>query len=865
MPDHPRVFCSYRSVDKARVQAIAEQLAAAGIDPWWDGWEINPGDNFVARINEGLHTCAAGLIFLSRDTLASNWVQHEISTLICQLIEDGKPLLLVMLDPDAPLPPLLRPLHRLDATQIDTLIDAIYHTAAGGSQKPRLGPPRATRRERVFQITLQGAGPDALQVAARLDGEALGAAQQVRLSSDFRFSYHDFLRHTLLGSRVGAADVVRQRERDLVRLGQAMGQALFPDLIGARLATVLGEARAAGTGLLLAFETSEPKLLAMPFEAARLPDGRAPALEPGVRLLRRHPDASVTPVAPLAGPLRLLIAVGAPDEGQTTSVVLDHERELQTILDAIDQARHYGQAEVNILEVAHPSQIQRALLERSYHVLHLSGHGQAGMIEMEDEDGRAVPMTAVDLANAIRQSGKPVPLIFLASCLSGVSGSDTVGLAQELLQHGMPLVLAMQSSVSDWYATRLAGSFYEQLSRMEVPLASHALAVARQEVETARRQAVERGELPGQYQAEYATPSLFCAGPEHPLLDRSLPPETSQPLVSPSLVADMPLLSMDALIGRRAVLRRVMQVLRDHPQAVAVHGRKAGVLLWGLGGVGKSTLAGRIMARLREDGWTTLAVVGRWSLGELATKVGAQLLGHHNATLDRLGDLLLRQDLPDEVRLVKLQELLAGHRVLLVLDNFEDNLVVGGSDFLDSTTESVLLMLVRAAQRGKLLLTSRYPVPIGREWLAEEPLGPLSRAETRKLFYRLPSLANAAPETLGLVLRHIGGHPRLLEYLDALLRQGIARLPEVTRRLRAQAQRLGLAPENLGGDLEQSMRNALWLGAEDILLDQLLDILRATPEALETLFQASVFALPVSIQGLCQCPGRVARTNASAG
>ena len=84
MPDHPRVFCSYRSVDKARVRAIAEQLAAAGIDPWWDGWEINPGDNFVARINEGLRTCAAGLIFLSRDTLASNWVQHEISTLICQ-------------------------------------------------------------------------------------------------------------------------------------------------------------------------------------------------------------------------------------------------------------------------------------------------------------------------------------------------------------------------------------------------------------------------------------------------------------------------------------------------------------------------------------------------------------------------------------------------------------------------------------------------------------------------------------------------------------------------------------------------------------------------------------------------------------
>src|SRR5262249_45262949 len=272
-----------------------------GIDPWLDGWEINPGDNFVARIDEGLRTCTAGLIFVSKATLDSNWVQREISALICQEIEDGKPLLLVMLDPDVPLPALLRPVHRLDATRIDTVIDAIYRVSDGRSQKPPLGPLRPSRRERVFQIALQEAGPNALRVSAVLDGAALGEAQQVRLSSDFHFSYQDFLRHTLPGSRMRAEDVVRQRERDLVRLGQAMGQALFPDPIGASVTTVLGEARAAGTGLLLAFETPEPKLLAMPFETARLPDGRALALEPGVRILRRHPDASVTPVTPLAG------------------------------------------------------------------------------------------------------------------------------------------------------------------------------------------------------------------------------------------------------------------------------------------------------------------------------------------------------------------------------------------------------------------------------------------------------------------------------------------------------------------------------------------------------------------------------------
>ena len=41
-------------------------------------------------------------------------------------VEDGILLFPVMLDPDAPLLALLRPYHRLDATQTDALIAAIY-------------------------------------------------------------------------------------------------------------------------------------------------------------------------------------------------------------------------------------------------------------------------------------------------------------------------------------------------------------------------------------------------------------------------------------------------------------------------------------------------------------------------------------------------------------------------------------------------------------------------------------------------------------------------------------------------------------------------------------------------------------------
>jgi hypothetical protein len=90
----------------------------------------------------------------------------------------------------------------------------------------------------------------------------------------------------------------------------------------------------------------------------------------------------------------------------------------------------------------------------------------------------------------------------------------------------------------------------------------------------------------------------------------------------------------------------------------------------------------------------------------------------------------------------------------------------------------------------------------------------------------------------------------MLEYLDAILRKGVARLPAVAEGLRANARRLGLDPQRLGGDLEQSIRDTLRLGAEDVLLDELLALVGQTPGDLAALRQAAAFALPVEAQGL---------------
>jgi TIR domain len=76
-----KVFLSYRSVDRDHVRKVAEELRAAGIDAWWDQWEILPGDNFVVKINQGLEECDCGVVFLSNESLAGAWQQEEITIL----------------------------------------------------------------------------------------------------------------------------------------------------------------------------------------------------------------------------------------------------------------------------------------------------------------------------------------------------------------------------------------------------------------------------------------------------------------------------------------------------------------------------------------------------------------------------------------------------------------------------------------------------------------------------------------------------------------------------------------------------------------------------------------------------------------
>ncbi|WP_153161065.1 CHAT domain-containing protein [Zoogloea sp. 1C4] len=848
------VFCSHRGVDKPAVREFATRLRQAGIDAWFDQWEIQPSDDIVAKMNEGLDTCEVGLVFFSSEEHDGPWFRAEVATLTFEMIENGKRLIPVMIDAKAPIPPFLRPRARRGIDEFDAIVDAIR----GTTSRPPLAPPPATAICHRIEIELRPATPaGTLDLIAHENGAPIAQLGGLTLPPEALQNFAQFLHGGFSTAFRGPHEAAALSLGEaLARLGQLLGAVLFTGPLGAHIARRL-DTLAIGDELQLVFASADATLLGLPFEAARLPDGRVPALLPAVSMLRRVIDAPEPAHAPQAGPLKILVAVGAPDEGQTRSAVLDLEAELQRILDAVDVASRHGNAQVKILEVGHPDEIRKALAADAFHVLHLSCHGSPGSVELEDEDGKAISVSAEQLAAALLDAHQPLPLVFLATCDGGSPAGETASFAQALVQKGIPQVLAMQTRVSDDYATQLAAAFYRALGTPERPTASRALAHARRELETQRAQS-QRPTPP-----EYATPSLFCAGLEQPLLDRRLAQQDLRlPPVHQAGSLAVPQLKLGDLIGRRAELRRSLRILRSHPATVAELGERAGVVLQGMGGVGKSSLAGRVMARLTEDGWLCAALSGPFDAGKLINAIaGAGRKSKHKQWKTLAASLAASLGTNDDLQRIELIcDALTEQRLLIVLDNFEDNLdpAPAGARFKQAFHAELLTQLCEAAHCGRLLLTSRYAPADLSPWLETLPLGPLSAAQTRKLILRLPSLlvqleaddANT-PLTgaLQTLLLRVGGHPRMLEYLDAVLHNGRARLPDVTARLKRQAQALGVDVNTPPADLDEALALTLQLGTRDVLLDTLLTLADDDGDR-PTLLQAAASNLPISVAGV---------------
>jgi hypothetical protein len=306
----------------------------------------------------------------------------------------------------------------------------------------------------------------------------------------------------------------------------------------------------------------------------------------------------------------------------------------------------------------------------------------------------------------------------------------------------------------------------------------------------------------------------------------------------------------------------IRSVERRRWSADLLDSASAGLVVHGIGGVGKSALAAEIMARAgrTEPGRMSAVLRGELSADGFLAGLATALARHPLAPVwsglrAEAVATAQRTDLPVEYRLSILRQHVLGHvPVLVCLDDFDGNLVPDGDGWAlrDPVLAGLLASWAGAPQLGRLLITCRDPfsLPGGAEQgFGFRRLGPLTRDGATELAGSLRSLRLLDTRELGRAWRLLGGHPRAMEYLDALLSASHLRFGEVARRLsRGIEARTGQptldTDPRAGTRLPPVAAEAAALAACDLLLRDLSARLSAGAEKL--LIGTSVYRVPIA-------------------
>ncbi|HEY6500169.1 MAG TPA: ATP-binding protein [Streptosporangiaceae bacterium] len=288
-----------------------------------------------------------------------------------------------------------------------------------------------------------------------------------------------------------------------------------------------------------------------------------------------------------------------------------------------------------------------------------------------------------------------------------------------------------------------------------------------------------------------------------------------------------------------------------------------GLVVHGVGGIGKSVLAAQIAARVphHDPDCAAATLTGEVTPDMFLAAVATAVRRHPLAT-DPGGTAAEaiaaadRPDLPWTRRMSLLRQHVLGRvPVLLVLDNFDDNLTLeaGTCTIRDPELVELLTSWASRPHRGRLLITCRhqFAVPdVASPRIAFRHLGPLSRAGAIELATSLPALNLLGEHDLDLVWRLLGGHPRAMEYLDRLLACGDRTFAGLADRLTGPVLAAAGPPAPRPGtqvpvptELTAPVAETAALAASGVLLAELFG--RLSPAAQGLLVRASAYRAPI--------------------
>jgi len=513
-----------------------------------------------------------------------------------------------------------------------------------------------------------------------------------------------------------------------------------------------------GEKIVLAISTSK-RLVHLPWEL--LHDGQGflvekrPAIIPVRWFSNNRPNQIVSP--PPNRPLNLLFMATSP---LGVEPVLDYEAEEGQILGATQR----NPVNLRVEESGCLNELGYVVREYDqgyFDVFHLTGHAthQDGKpcFLTEDEYGNQVDSDTNAIYDAINRSSLP-PLIFLSGCRTGYAPDSAVpSMAEEFLHLGAKAVLGWGERVLDTDAAVAAKELYGHLSQGETVIealsATYRALIDQQARDWHKLRLYVGNTLPQALVTPLRTPQRTQL--PKPTITREFRDDENR----------LRVVKREEFVGRRRQLQNCLRTLKTDWE-------KVGVLIHGMGGWGKSSIASRLWERLPESEkllwWRQIDEV------YLIRKLKDKLI--NPKTRELIADLENNQiELKSRLSylFIRLAEL--GEKpFLLILDDFEWNLEPrDGRYILKAPVAPILAALVTAIQETgtdhRILITCRYEFDSDLlEAFFLQGLEPFRKAELTK---KLARLANFTPDQLPEPLREralnlADGNPRLLEFLN---------------------------------------------------------------------------------------------------
>jgi tetratricopeptide (TPR) repeat protein len=654
--------------------------------------------------------------------------------------------------------------------------------------EPRLAPVAALAIEHVdalsppaFKLTRLSDGKSVVPVAIPSPYEAeVEGRPNSHLMRELRWYLECFLDYPFHPETVHADHVLAALK--------AWGAQAFNALFNRRDA---GEWLAGSS--ILQIRSDDPHILSWPWEA--LFDSQAGSYLAHQRRIERRLNNLPDPQSVAGLPsdrINILLVVARPYEADVRYRSI--ARPLVELIRSENLPAH-----VDVLRPPTFDQLRNHLRQHAgyYHVLHFDGHGaygdggdqysphqfraRQGCLVFESKKGEPDPKSAGDLSVLLREHA--VPAVVLNACQSAAldeKAEDAFAtVATALLQSGMRSVVAMAYSLYVSGAQVFLPAFYGRL--FETGTIAEAVRAGRQQMLADKNRVSARGPYPLE---DWLLPVLYQQAP----LDFDFAPQARRETRESHLPKEV-LEHRDyyGFIGRDGPILEMER---------ALHRNTPCILIQGLGGVGKTTLARGFLNWLDETGGLDGAL---WfDFREIRTA---------EYVLNRTGEVFYGENFgiaPNKLEL--LTGALKEHRVIVVWDNFES-----AAQNLTGEDRALLGRFLDAIRgsRGKVIITSRS----GEEWLGPSRrfnlglhgLDGEERWEYCEVILRELGLkVNRSDPELSNLMNQLGGHPLAMRVILLKLEQMSA--AKISEALRNNIAELGLDEQEEQGRLFATLR-----------------------------------------------------------